>query len=185
MSRGGGRVEVALTAELGTLPGGDPGLATGTPRIDTSAGASRGQRRVGTARGFGERRGSRGFEFTRHGGIALVVQEVVDAGRGSPKAPPDGQPSPPPPVIPRRVALPRCPLPFRRTRRGYSSNGIPVKESRRLSRQPAQAGHGTKTWLRILTKTRPKTVLTKGYAIALARFRETGPQQRLNGPRRC
>jgi len=48
-------------------------------------------------------------------GIALVVLEGASGGRGSPKAPPDGQPSPLPPVIPRHVALQRCALSFRRT----------------------------------------------------------------------
>jgi hypothetical protein len=66
---------------------------------------------------FEKRRGRRGFEFTRRRGIALVVLERVDGGRGGPRTSPDGQPSPPHPGIPRRVTLPCCPLPFHRTRR--------------------------------------------------------------------
>ncbi|MDO8689688.1 MAG: hypothetical protein Q7R39_06705 [Dehalococcoidia bacterium] len=118
-----------LTTELGATLGADPGPATDAARIDTSVRACSGQRRLGTAPGFGERRGSSGFEFTRHGGIAPVVLDVTSGGRGSPKAPPDGQPSPPHPGIPRRVALQRCPLPFRRTWRRVQQQGDPVKES--------------------------------------------------------
>lgn len=48
-------------------------------------------------------------------GEALVVQEGAKGGRGGVMTSPDGQPSQPRPGIPRRVTLPCCPLPFRRT----------------------------------------------------------------------
>src|SRR5690606_13563219 len=46
-------------------------------------------------------------------GIALDIR--VNGGWGGLRASPDGYPSPPHPVIPRRVALQRCALPFGRT----------------------------------------------------------------------
>ena len=51
-------------------------------------------------------------------GIALDI--LLGGGWGGAKSSPDGYPSPPHPVIPRRVALQRCALPFRRTVLGYT-----------------------------------------------------------------
>src|SRR5450756_525158 len=62
-------------------------------------------------------------------------------GEGARRAPPDGQPSPPHPVLPRHVTLQHCALPFRRTVLGYTvpplqSNWTPLTLCKEPSSSP-------------------------------------------------